>query len=171
MPWLTGAGTGTRIARVVMEEEYSVMGARGARAGGGQGAGGRGGPRGVCLRVPAAPPRSAAASDLREGGRRASRAVAGAGWGEATNLNTTSGGGVRGDRGQVERCAHRSTDERRCRRGTPRAVSVGKVLGQLSIVLVYILGQVKTQYKTRSFSKITPILNCTTPKSNCPQLY
>ena len=31
--------------------------------------------------------------------------------------NTTSGGGVRGDRGQVEPCAHRSTDERRCRRG------------------------------------------------------
>ena len=40
MPWLTGAGTGTRIARVVMEEEYSVMGARGARAYGGDAAGG-----------------------------------------------------------------------------------------------------------------------------------
>ena len=78
MPWLTGAGTGTRTARVVMEEEYSVMARAGARAGGGGRAGGRSGPRGVCLRVPAARPRSAAASDLHEGGRRASRMVAGA---------------------------------------------------------------------------------------------
>ena len=54
-------------------------GGKGRPGGGGRGQGG--GPRGVCLRVPAAPPRSAAASDLREGGRRASRAVAGAGWG------------------------------------------------------------------------------------------
>ena len=52
------------------------------------------------------------------------------------------------------------------------AHSVGKVLGQLSIVLVYIYTRtvLKTQYKTQ-FLKILPIFNCTTPKSNCPQLY
>ena len=55
-------------------EEY-VEGRRG-RAGG---AGGRlrRAARRHCLRVPAAPPRSAAASDLHEGRRRASRVVAG----------------------------------------------------------------------------------------------
>ena len=98
MPWLTGAGTGTRIARVVMEEEYSVMGAGATGPAGRRGAEGRGGR--AARRVPARAGRAAAAaSDLREGGRRASRAVAGAGWGEATNLNL--GGG--GERGLVER--------------------------------------------------------------------
>ena len=48
--------------------------------------------------------------------------------------------------------------------------SVGKVLGQLAIVLVYTRTVLKTQYKL-SFVKILPIFNCTTPKSNCPQLY
>ena len=92
MPWLTGAGTGTRIARVVMEEEYSVMGARGARAGGGQGAGGRGGPRGVCLRVPAAPPRSTAARDLHE--RVATRVKGGGGAGRWRGGYTRGGVGL-----------------------------------------------------------------------------
>ena len=92
MPWLIGAGTGTRIARVVMEEEYSVMGARGGkgrRRGEGRGQGQR--LRRAARRVPARAgrtaaehtprPWSAAASDLHEGGRRASRVVAGQGGG------------------------------------------------------------------------------------------
>ena len=63
MPWVTGAGTGTGIARVATGEECSVMGARGdgpaEGVGRGQGRGGRagvreGGPRKVCLRAPTA---------------------------------------------------------------------------------------------------------------------
>ena len=63
MPWVTGAGTGTGIARVATGEECSVMGARGEGPAEGvgrrQGRGGRagvreGGPRKVCLRAPTA---------------------------------------------------------------------------------------------------------------------
>ena len=63
MPWVTGAGTGTGIARVATGEECSVMGARGEgpaegvgrRQGRGDRAGVReGGPRKVCLRAPTA---------------------------------------------------------------------------------------------------------------------
>ena len=84
MPWLTGAGTGTRIARVVMEEEYSVMGA-GARAGrrGRAGAGGRGGApyRRAAQRVPARAGRTAAERRSKRPARRGSTRVKGGGGG------------------------------------------------------------------------------------------
>ena len=84
MPWLTGAGTGTRIARVVMEEEYSVMGA-GARAGrrGRAGAGGRGGApyRRAARRVPARAGRTAAERRSKRPARRGSTRVKGGGGG------------------------------------------------------------------------------------------
>ena len=54
-----------------------ARGGKGRRRGEGRGQGSA--PCGVCLRVPAAPPWSAAASDLHEGDRRASRELAGAG--------------------------------------------------------------------------------------------
>ena len=61
--------------------------------------------------MPAAPPRSAAASDLREAGRRASRAVAGAGWGEATPEHHLGGGGERGLVERTDRPTRGDADE------------------------------------------------------------
>ena len=92
-----GSGSSIGLAGVVVGVQCSVMVARGGERGKGQaegkGAGrGRGGQRAegrAARHVPARAdrtaaehtprPRSAAASDLREEGRRASRAVAGAG--------------------------------------------------------------------------------------------
>ena len=113
MPWLTGAGTGTRMARVVMEEEYSVMARAGARAGGGGRAGGRSGPRGVCLRVPAARPRSAAASDLHE---QVARVKGGGGAGCGATPEHHLGEGRRGGSSGAL-LAPIDRDEKRCRRG------------------------------------------------------
>ena len=57
MPGLTGAGTGTTIARAVMEEECSVLGRAGARAGW---RGGHGVAEGRARGVPARADRTAA---------------------------------------------------------------------------------------------------------------
>ena len=94
MPWLTGAGTGTRIARVVMEEEYSVMGARGGkgRRRGGMARAARGVParadRTAAEHTPR--PRSAAASDLHE---RVARVKGGGGAGCGATPEIEEGGG------------------------------------------------------------------------------
>ena len=98
MPWLTGAGTGTTIARAVLEEERD--GARGGKGEGPAGGGGHGVAEGRARGVPARADRtaaehtprpwSAAASDLHERVCARQRAVAGAGCGASGSAARTA---------------------------------------------------------------------------------